>query len=299
MMLDKIVQSVLRRNDKLLGLDDVVEKEILHHDIIQVLQSEGILQQLTFIGGTSLRVCFNSSRLSEDLDFTAGLNFNTSRFDGMAEQLQLHLHRKYGLKVDVREPKLTTTDTSTWKIIIEKHADRPDLPSQKMHIDVCALPSFDRQFHPAIDHYGIQSPIASLPIPVQSLPEILADKMVAFAFRQRRIKPRDVWDIMWLKQRSIMQDPALIRRKLAVREKSIQSYIENTEHHSQLVMEDKTTKLDFEREMSRFLPRDIRSNTLENANFWQYVGQEIMSDVTEVNSIFLGKRSPSSSKFKM
>jgi len=27
-MLDKIVQSALRRNDQLLGLDDVVEKEI-------------------------------------------------------------------------------------------------------------------------------------------------------------------------------------------------------------------------------------------------------------------------------
>lgn len=298
-MLDKIVKSVLRRNDKLLGLDDVVEKEILHHDIIQVLQSERILQQLTFIGGTSLRVCYNSSRLSEDLDFTAGLNFNASQFDGMAEQLQLHLHRKYGLQVDVREPKLTTTDTSTWKITIEKHADRPDLPSQKMHIDVCALPSYDRQFHPAIDHYGIQSPIASLPIPVQSLDEILADKMVAFAFRQRRIKPRDVWDIMWLKQRGIMQDPALIRRKLEVRGKSIQSYIENTEQHSQLVMADKATKLDFEREMSRFLPQDIRSNTLENTSFWQYVGQEIMDDVTQINDILKGKKSPKSTRFKM
>ena len=98
-MLDKIVQSALRRNDQLLGLDDVVEKEILHHDILQVLQAEGILQQLTFIGGTSLRVCYNSSRLSEGLDFIAGVNFNASRFDGMAEQLQQHLHRKYGLKV--------------------------------------------------------------------------------------------------------------------------------------------------------------------------------------------------------
>ena len=123
--------------------------------------------------------------------------------------------------------------------------------------------------------------------------------MVAFAFRQRRIKPRDVWDIMWLKQRSIMQDPALIRRKLEVREKSIQSYIENTEHHSQLVLEDKTTKLDFKREMSRFLPQDIRSNTLENSNFWQYVGQEIMSDVTQINDILKGKESTKTARFKM
>lgn len=298
-MLDKIVQSALRRNNKFLGLDDVLEKEILHHDILQVLQKEGILQQLTFIGGTSLRVCYNSSRLSEDLDFTAGLDFKVSQFEGMAAQLQTHLSNKYGLWVDVREPKLTNTDTSSWKITIDKHADRSDLPSQKMHIDVCALPSFEREFHPAIDHYGIQSPIASLPIPVQSLNEILADKMVAFAFRQRRIKPRDVWDIMWLKQRGIMQDSTLIRRKLEVREKSIQSYIANTERHSQLVIENKTIKLDFEREMSRFLPQDIRSNTLNNPNFWGAVGQEIMADVRQINDVLKGKASPKSARFKM
>jgi hypothetical protein len=66
-MLDKLVKSALRRNDELLGLDAGVEKEILHHDIIQVWQSEGILQRLIFIGGTSLRVCHNSSCLSECL----------------------------------------------------------------------------------------------------------------------------------------------------------------------------------------------------------------------------------------
>nr|WP_274620714.1 nucleotidyl transferase AbiEii/AbiGii toxin family protein [Colwellia maritima] len=35
-----------------------------------VLHKEGFLQHLTFIGGTSLRLCYNSNRLSEDLDFT-------------------------------------------------------------------------------------------------------------------------------------------------------------------------------------------------------------------------------------
>lgn len=298
-MLDKVVQNALRRDDKLLGLDDVVEKEILHHDILQVLQSEGILHQLTFIGGTSLRVCHNSSRLSEDLDFTAGLNFKASQFDGMADQLQTHLHRKYGLRVKVREPTLTTTDTSTWKITIEKQVNRPDLPSQKMHIDVCALPSFEREFHPAIDHYGLQSPIASLPIPVQSLNETMADKMVAFAFRQRRIKPRDVWDIMWLKQRGIAQDCTLIRQKLEVRNKSIQSYIESTERHSELIRDDKTTKLDFEQEMSRFLPQNIRTNTLNNTDFWGYVGRELMADVTQINKVLAGEKSANSPKFKM
>lgn len=59
---------------------------------------------------------------------------------------------------------------------------------------------------------------------------------------------------MWLKQKNIMQDSTLIHRKLEVRGKSIQLFIENTVQHSQVVMEVKTMKLDFEREMNWFLP---------------------------------------------
>ena len=33
--------------------------------------------------------------------------------------------------------------------------------------------------------------------------EILADKFLALAFRPNRIKNRDLWDIVWLKQQGI------------------------------------------------------------------------------------------------
>ena len=64
-------------------------------------------------------------------------------------------------------------------------------------------------------------------------------------------------------------------------------------------MEDKTTQLDFEREMSHFLPQYIRSNTLKNLNFWEYGGQEIMKDVRKINNILTGKVASSSAKLKM
>ena len=64
-------------------------------------------------------------------------------------------------------------------------------------------------------------------------------------------------------------------------------------------MADKGTELDFKREMSRFLPQDIRTNTLNNPNFWGAVGREIVNDVTHINDILKGKESPKSAKFKM
>lgn len=298
-MLDVLVKQALSKRPDLLGLENVIEKEILHHDIMTVLHRTGVLQQLTFIGGTSLRLCYNSSRLSEDLDFTAGLNFMPEHFDSLADDLKLHLEKKYGLNVSVREPKLSKTDTSSWKITIEKHSNRPDLPSQKMHIDVCSLPSFEVEHHPIIDHYGINSSMAGLPIPVQSLSEILADKMVAFAFRERRIKPRDIWDIVWLKQQTIEQRADLVLKKLSVREKSVDSFLTNIDKHSRMVHNDQETKQDFYNEMGRFLPVDIKKRTLDEENFWPYLVNVINKEANELSKSIKKEDDKESLDFKM
>lgn len=278
-MLNKLVEQALRNKPEFTGMEDVVEKEILHHDMMSVLHKEGILQRLTFIGGTSLRLCYDSSRLSEDLDFTAGTDFKPDDFSGLGDQLQQFLERKYGLNVTVREPIISTTDTSTWKVTIEKHSDRPDLPSQKMHIDVCSLPSFDIGHRPLIDHYGVKSQMAGLPIPVQSMTEILADKMIAFAYRQRRIKPRDVWDIVWLKQQRIDQNSALVSNKLIARRKDLDGFIALLHKHSALVIHDSGCKNDFNQEMSRFLPQDVADRTIQQPTFWNYTGTIIKGEV--------------------
>jgi predicted nucleotidyltransferase component of viral defense system len=50
----------------------VIEKELLHYDILFSLDKEGLLDILTFQGGTSLRLCYGAPRFSEDLDFAGG-----------------------------------------------------------------------------------------------------------------------------------------------------------------------------------------------------------------------------------
>ena len=62
-------------NPGLLALRPVVEKELLHYAIFQALDAEGLLKDLVFQGGTSLRLCRGSDWFSEDLDFAAGVKF--------------------------------------------------------------------------------------------------------------------------------------------------------------------------------------------------------------------------------
>ena len=74
-LFDQLVDQALRHQAELASLRVVVEKELLHHDIMRALSDSGMLEKLCFIGGTCLRACYGSNRLSEDLDFTAGAHF--------------------------------------------------------------------------------------------------------------------------------------------------------------------------------------------------------------------------------
>jgi hypothetical protein len=90
-----------------------VEKEILHHDIFRELHETGLLAGLTFFGGTNLRLCHVSQRLSEDLDFKGGRAFNPGGMEPLAS-------------VSVEDPKPTAGNTTTW-VAFRKRLQSRDL----------------------------------------------------------------------------------------------------------------------------------------------------------------------------
>lgn len=275
-MLKQQIQQIVAANPAYAAITPVIEKEILHHDIIDVMVKQGVMQQLTFIGGTSLRMCYNSARLSEDLDFNGGHNFKPSDFDGLEFEIQQYIQNKYETNVWVNKPNENKQgNTSSWTISIIKEATRPDLPHQKMHIDVCAIPSFDIQKRPLLNHYNIVVPTEGILVPVQSLKEILADKLIALAYRSRRIKPRDIWDIVWIKQRGIALSEALVEQKLAARSKQKEEFIESLKVQLEKLMQDDEVRVDFNMEMSRFIPKQIKERTLDNPDYWRYVQTEV------------------------
>lgn len=299
-MLNELVRQAMKNNADMIGMDDVVEKEVLHHHLLYLLHQEGFLSELTFMGGTALRLCYNSNRLSEDLDFAGGAQFTPQKFKGFAHHLEAYLHKAIGLDVTVYEPKLNKGDTSTWKVTIIKYPKRPDLPAQKLHIDICAYPSLDKKFLPVKNHYQIQSPIAGLPIAVESLTEILSDKMIAFAYRERRIKPRDVWDLAWLSQHDVSLTSDILSTKLEIRGKCKNDFLKKITLHAQQIKNDEVSKHDFYQEMRRFIPPSVASNTLEQPAFWPYVG-EVVSNFVHVAHTLLDddKRTDDAPAFKM
>jgi predicted nucleotidyltransferase component of viral defense system len=56
----------------------VIEKELLHYDILHSLDRHRLLDRLVFQGGTCLRLIYGAPRFSEDLDFVGGTDFATA-----------------------------------------------------------------------------------------------------------------------------------------------------------------------------------------------------------------------------
>lgn len=51
-LFDQLVNEALKTQGELSPLRVVVEKELLHHDILREMAEAGLLQNLTFMGGT-------------------------------------------------------------------------------------------------------------------------------------------------------------------------------------------------------------------------------------------------------
>ena len=134
-LFDRLVDQALSQQVDLAPLRVVVEKELLHHDVMRVLSDCGLLDTLCFIGGTCLRACYGSNRLSEDLDFTGGVNFDRAALAQLKPLLTERLQTKYGLAVEVSEPKKEVGNVDTWKL----NGQRPKICRPSVSILMSAL----------------------------------------------------------------------------------------------------------------------------------------------------------------
>lgn len=267
-LFDQLVDEALKNNAELSTLRVVVEKELLHHDILRTLSEAGLLAQLTFIGGTCLRTCYGSSRLSEDLDFTGGADFSRERLSHMAQILVDNIKTKYDLNVKVKEPVREIGNVDTWTLQVQTRPQRKDFPAQRINIDICAIPSYQVRSMVLLNPYGVDMGTSGLIVRAQSREEIFADKFLAFALRPNRIKYRDLWDIVWLHQQNIKIALELIPLKIKDHHRKSQDFLILLDERKQLLKTNPKMAEEFHQEMSRFLPTELYQRTLAQTDFW-------------------------------
>jgi predicted nucleotidyltransferase component of viral defense system len=279
-LLDQLVDEALRSRGDLTTLRPVVEKELLHHDILREMSEAGLLAGLTFIGGTCLRACYGSARLSEDLDFTGGREFKRSTLARLGAVLIERLQTRYGLPVSVSEPIKTGGKVSTWKLTLETRGEKKHLPAQRIHLDICAIPSHDPRPMMLRNLYGIDLGTSGLILQAQSREEILADKIIALALRDNRVKNRDLWDIAWLVQQGVVLPAHLIPLKIQDHHRTDAEFRRLIEERLKALKEQPTMRSDFIAEMRRFLPAATVRGTLENVGYWDFLNHTLHEQST-------------------
>ena len=294
---DQLVDQALQNEMNLSPLRIAVEKELLHHDILREISSAGLLANLTFIGGTCLRLCYGSNRLSEDLDFTAGRDFKREDLAGIGPCIVKGIQSKYFLTVEVSEPVKETGNVDTWKIKIITRPERKDLPSQKINIDISAIPSYERKPVILRNRYQVDMGTSGLILQAQSREEIFADKMVALALRPNRVKWRDIWDITWLKQNNVILPLTLIPGKVADHQRDLKEFIDLLYERCDDLIHNPASHDNFINEMQRFLPPEYIEQTIKDQEFWGYLTELVAAEVKTTQEFV--NNPLSQSKFKL
>lgn len=196
----KAVAAGIARSEGMGALLPVVEKELLHYRILSAMQDGGFFGPIVFQGGTSLRLCHGSPRYSEDLDFAGGTGFGVDDLRGLGECVRSSLAgMSPDVQVKVREPVRDEGLVRRWRISIRTAAQRRDLPSQSIKLEVASVPAHEPQTRPVRVNYPSVSAIAGdIILAVESPTEILADKLLSFACSSH-IRRRDLWDMCGLR----------------------------------------------------------------------------------------------------
>lgn len=281
-LFDQLVDEALKGQAALAPLRAVVEKELLHHDILREMADVDLLHDLTFIGGTCLRACHGSNRLSEDLDFTGGARFDRTMLSDLGTLLVNRLQAKYGLAVTVSEPVLDTGKVDTWKIRVITRPEQRSLPAQRINIDICAIPSYDRRPMLLRNPYGVDMGTSGLIIQAESREEILADKLIALALRPNRLKNRDLWGIGWLRQQGIETPLDLIPKKASDHHRTMADFLALLDERRRQLSGDAGVRVDFVREITRFLPPRVVADTVGREPYWRWLTDTIDDECRRV-----------------
>ncbi len=266
----------------------VIAKELLHYDILFALEQEGLLDRVTFQGGTSLRLCYGSPRHSEDLDFVGGREFAATQLLSMKSCIERYVGGRYGLEVTVKEPREVIMEPDgksvrvhKWQIRVVTAPERPDLPKQMIKVEVASVPAHTRVPQLLRQNYDfLPDGYQDMLIMTEAREEIMADKLVSLVDCPY-LRHRDIWDLLWLHQQGVEVDGALVRLKLA--DYSVQEYADKTGG-----MIERLPRIihgaDFRDQMSRFIPLDVQERTLLKDNFLIALQDTVIRLLTQAKS---------------
>lgn len=179
-----------------------VQEQQLLREILQTAAIAALMDSrrwepgdIAFQGGTSLHLAHGSARFSEDLDFMVrgGLTL-----DNLSKQVLNKLRLPPDISPDLSVSVTTAKETRNPHAFYVTLSGPQVLGSAKVKIELWQTPG-DALKSLQLKVSTVASPAGQAFVPTLTLPEIFADKVYALGARDR-IKPRDVFDLWWLRE---------------------------------------------------------------------------------------------------
>jgi predicted nucleotidyltransferase component of viral defense system len=200
-----------------------IMREYIQNYVLWLMQREDLNTQLFFMGGTALRFLWRIGRCSEDLDFSAGPDWEPEEFTGAMRKIENSLAAA-GYNVDLHLGREKAVQRAVFRFA-ELLAELGLVGRREQKLSI----ALEIDTKPPGGATGAKT-LVNLHIPVliqhHDLPSLLAGKAAAVLTREY-IKGRDYFDLFWflskwpdLEPNPLMFRNALTLKRDAVRERT-------------------------------------------------------------------------------
>jgi len=188
-------------------------REYIQNYVLWLMQREGLNTRLFFMGGTALRFLWRIGRFSEDLDFSAGTDWEPEEFTGAMRKIESGLAGA-GYDVYLHLGKEKTVQRAVFRFA-ELLAELGLVGRREQKMSV----ALEIDTKPPGGATGAKT-LVNVHIPVllqhHDLPSLFAGKSAAILTREY-IKGRDYFDLFWFlsKWPELEPNPLMFRNALA------------------------------------------------------------------------------------
>ncbi len=171
-------------------------REYLQVLILKAIYQSKYGKELSFVGGTCLRICHNLRRYSEDLDFSLDRKTSKYSFKELNEVIAGFLkHNDFEVDLNIQEEKTVQKSFIRISRILHFFGLSP-LKSQKLHVKLEIDTNPVRVADKEIETFFVTKFDENFPILKHTDDTLFAGKICA-ALNRAYTKGRDFYDLMW------------------------------------------------------------------------------------------------------
>lgn len=171
-----------------------------------------------------------------------------------------------------------------WVVSIATSPDSPDVPRQKIKLEIANIPAYTREPVPLRLNYSVLQGMSTVIVNTEKIDEVLADKIVALptsiskiengnqVSTPTRIRHRDIWDMAWLVQQGAKLDPNMVNAKIG--DYGIQNF-EKLLDFAVKSIPDIASGSGFKTQMRRFIQKSAFDNAFGKPGYDAYLAATV------------------------